>query len=80
MGSVTETIKETIDNLMDKGEKVGLVSVHLYRPFSAKYFFKVLPETVKRIAFSTVPKNLAPMANHCTWIFAIFFTERRMLP
>ncbi len=43
MGSVTETIKEVIDYLRDKGEKVGLISVHLYRPFSAKYFFNVLP-------------------------------------
>ena len=43
MGSVTETIKEVIDHLSEKGEKVGLISVHLYRPFSAKYFFNVLP-------------------------------------
>lgn len=50
MGSVTETIKETIDYLMGKGEKVGLISVHLYRPFSAKYFFKALPDSVQRIA------------------------------
>jgi pyruvate-ferredoxin/flavodoxin oxidoreductase len=50
MGSVTETIKETIDHLLAKGEKVGLVSVHLYRPFSKKYFLKAMPETVKRIA------------------------------
>ena len=50
MASVTETIKETIDYLMEKGEKVGLITVHLYRPFSHKYFFKVLPKSVKRIA------------------------------
>jgi len=50
MGSVTETIKETIDHLVEKGEKVGLVTVHLYRPFSAKYFMKAMPDTVKRIA------------------------------
>ncbi len=50
MGSVTETIKETIDYKMSQGEKVGLISVHLYRPFSEKYFFNVLPESVKRIA------------------------------
>jgi pyruvate-ferredoxin/flavodoxin oxidoreductase len=49
MGSVTETIKETIDYLVGKGEKIGLLSVHLYRPFSAKYFFDVLPKSVKRI-------------------------------
>ena len=50
MGSVTETIKEVIDNLVAQGEKVGLLSVHLYRPFSTKYFFDVLPQSVERIA------------------------------
>ena len=50
MGSVTETIKETIDHLAAQGKKYGLVIVRLYRPFSAKYFMKALPETVKRIA------------------------------
>jgi pyruvate-ferredoxin/flavodoxin oxidoreductase len=50
MGSVTETVRECIDVLTAKGEKVGLLAVHLYRPFSAKYFFKAMPSTVKRIA------------------------------
>ena len=50
MGSVTDTIEETIDYLVDKGEKIGVVKVHLYRPFSAKYFFDVLPKTVDKIA------------------------------
>ncbi|HHW07175.1 MAG TPA: pyruvate:ferredoxin (flavodoxin) oxidoreductase [Clostridia bacterium] len=50
MGSVCETIEETIDYLLARGEKVGLIRVHLYRPFAAKYFFDVLPQTVKRIA------------------------------
>jgi len=50
MGSICETIEETIDYLMAKGEKVGVIKVHLYRPFSAKYFFDVLPKTVKKIA------------------------------
>ncbi len=49
MGSITETLKEVIDHLNAKGEKLGLISVHLYRPFSPKYFFNVLPSTVKRI-------------------------------
>ncbi|MGC8769697.1 MAG: pyruvate:ferredoxin (flavodoxin) oxidoreductase [Brevinematia bacterium] len=49
MGSVTDLAKPVIDYLMSKGEKVGLITVHLYRPFSAKYFFNVLPKTVKRI-------------------------------
>ena len=50
MGSVTSTVEEVVDHLNAQGEKVGLVSCHLYRPFSAKYFLKALPETVERIA------------------------------
>ena len=50
MGSVTQCIKETIDYLRAKGEKVGLVSVHLYRPFSARHFLAAVPATAKKIA------------------------------
>ena len=50
MGSVTETIVETVDYLKTKGEKVGMIGVHLYRPFSEKYFMKVFPKSVKKIA------------------------------
>ena len=50
MGSVTETIKETIDYLATQGKKVGVMIVRLYRPFSAKYFMKALPQSVKRVA------------------------------
>ncbi|MFT9494484.1 pyruvate:ferredoxin (flavodoxin) oxidoreductase [Anaerosolibacter sp.] len=50
MGSATEAAEEVVDYLTAKGEKVGLVKVHLYRPFSPKYFFDVLPKTVKKIA------------------------------
>lgn len=50
MGSVTDTIRETVDYLVEKGEKVGLLCVHLYRPFSEKYYFQAMPDTVKRIA------------------------------
>jgi len=49
MGSVCDTIEETVDYLMEKGEKVGMVKVHLYRPFSEKYFFDAIPSTVRRI-------------------------------
>jgi pyruvate-ferredoxin/flavodoxin oxidoreductase len=49
MGSITDTTKEVIDHLKEKGEKAGLISVHLYRPFSEKYFFNVLPKSVKKI-------------------------------
>ncbi len=50
MGSVTQAIQETVDYLREKGEKVGLVSVHLYRPFSARHFLAAVPKTAKRIA------------------------------
>ena len=50
MGSVTETALEVVDALNARGEKVGLVKVHLYRPFSAKHLVSVLPETVTKVA------------------------------
>ena len=50
MGSVTDTITETINTLVKRGEKVGLIKVYLYRPFSQKYLEAVLPKTVKKIA------------------------------
>ena len=50
MGSVTEAAQEAIDHMVANGEKVGLVSVHLYRPFSAKHFLAAVPKTAKRIA------------------------------
>ena len=50
MGSVCETIKETIDYLNKHGQKLGLLEVHLYRPFSAKYFLSELPKNVQKIA------------------------------
>ncbi|MGI6204447.1 MAG: pyruvate:ferredoxin (flavodoxin) oxidoreductase [Anaerovoracaceae bacterium] len=50
MGSAAETAKETVDALIAAGEKVGVINVHLYRPFSAEYFMRALPKTVRRIA------------------------------
>ncbi len=51
MGSITEVIKDTVDYLNNvEGRKVGVITVHLYRPFSKEYFFNVLPKTVERIA------------------------------
>ncbi|MDR0996262.1 MAG: pyruvate:ferredoxin (flavodoxin) oxidoreductase, partial [Zoogloeaceae bacterium] len=50
MGSVTECTREVIDHLNAQGEKVGMVQVHLYRPFSVKYLMDVVPESVKKIA------------------------------
>jgi len=50
MGSVNQCIEETVDALRAAGEKVGMIKVHLYRPFSAKYLEAVLPASVKKIA------------------------------
>ena len=50
MGSVTQTLEEVVDYLNAKGEKVGIIKVHLYRPFSIKYLFDVMPKSVKKIA------------------------------
>jgi pyruvate-ferredoxin/flavodoxin oxidoreductase len=51
MGSVTQTVKEVVDYLREKeGAKIGVINVRLYRPFSAKYFLRVLPKSVKKIA------------------------------
>ena len=61
MGSVTEAIRETIDYLTAQGEKVGLVAVHLYRPFSAKHFLAAVPATAKRIA--VMDRTKEPGAN-----------------
>lgn len=49
MGSVIETAQQTVDYLVSKGRKVGLLAVHLYRPFSAEYFMQAMPKSVERI-------------------------------
>ena len=61
MGSVTQAIEEAIDALTAKGEKVGLIAVHLYRPFSAKHFLAALPGTAKRVA--VLDRTKEPGAN-----------------
>ncbi len=50
MGSGCETIHETIDAMLKKGKKIGVIKVHLYRPFSAKHFLAAVPATCKKIA------------------------------
>ncbi len=61
MGSATEAAREAIDYLTAQGEKVGMVSVHLYRPFSAKHFLAAVPQTAKRIA--VLDRTKEPGAN-----------------
>lgn len=50
MGSVVDTVKETVDYLNKNGQKLGVINVHLYRPFSNKRLLEAIPETVKKIA------------------------------
>ena len=61
MGSVTQAAQEAIDHMMAQGQKVGMVSVHLYRPFSAKHFLAAVPKTAKRIA--VLDRTKEPGAN-----------------
>ncbi len=61
MGSVTQAIQEAIDSLLAKGEKVGLVAVHLFRPFSTKHLLAAVPATAKRIA--VLDRTKEPGAN-----------------
>ncbi len=61
MGSVTQAAQEAIDSLIAKGEKVGLVSVHLYRPFSVKHLLAAVPKTCKRLA--VLDRTKEPGAN-----------------
>jgi pyruvate-ferredoxin/flavodoxin oxidoreductase len=61
MGSVTDTTREVVEHLNTKGKKVGVVAVHLYRPFSAKHLLEVIPQTVKRIA--VLDRTKEPGAN-----------------
>ncbi len=79
MGSVTETIKETIDYLQKvEGRKVGLLTVHLFRPFSAKYFMNVLPESVERICVIDRTKEPGSLAEPLFLdIKSVFYNEEK---
>ena len=69
MGSVCETIEETIDYLNAQGRKVGLVKVRLYRPFCAQHLIDAMPDTVKTdLPFWIVPRSPALWASRCTWM------------
>ncbi len=61
MGSVTETIREVIEYQNTRGQKLGMIAVHLYRPFSAKYLMETMPKTVKRI--TVLDRTKEPGAN-----------------
>ena len=61
MGSVTEVVKTVVDKINSEGGKVGLVTVHLYRPFSVKHLGEILPDTIKRIC--VLDRTKEPGAN-----------------
>jgi len=76
MGSVCETIEETIDYLLTKGEKVGVIKVRLYRPFSKKHFLNVLPKTVKKIAVLDRTKEPGSLAEPlCLDVVHLFYNS-----
>ncbi|HWR40368.1 MAG TPA: pyruvate:ferredoxin (flavodoxin) oxidoreductase [Patescibacteria group bacterium] len=62
MGSMCQTIEETVDYLNAQGEKVGLLNIHLYRPFSVEHFFKYIPKTVNKIAVLDRTKEMGAQA------------------
>ena len=80
MGSVTQTIEETVDYLVEKGEKVGLIKVHLYRPFVADYFFDVLPTTVNKIAVLDRTKEKGAIAEPLHLDVNTIFFDREERP
>nr|WP_187350962.1 pyruvate:ferredoxin (flavodoxin) oxidoreductase [Capillibacterium thermochitinicola] len=80
MGSGAETVEETVDYLVKKGEKVGLIKVRLYRPFSAEHFFAVLPKTVQRIAVLDRTKEPGAKGEPLYLDVCAAFMEKRMTP
>ena len=75
MGSVTEAAREAIDHLVANGEKVGMVAVHLYRPFSAKHFLAAVPKTSLGYSSQEVfsrERTIQVYGNH-TYFFAVCY-------
>ncbi|HEY3424444.1 MAG TPA: pyruvate:ferredoxin (flavodoxin) oxidoreductase, partial [Negativicutes bacterium] len=80
MGSVCEAIEETVDYLNAKGEKVGLLTVHLYRPFSLEHFFQYIPKTVQKIAVLDRTKELGAFAEPLYLDVKAVFSGREWQP
>ncbi len=80
MGSATEAAEETVDYLMARGEKVGVLKVHLYRPFSARHFFDVLPSSVKRIAVLDRTKEAGSLGEPLYEDVCALFNEKAARP
>ena len=69
MGSICDVAEEVIDYMNAHGEKVGMVKVHLYRPFRADKLLAAIPATCKKLwPFWTAPRSPAPRASLCTWM------------
>lgn len=80
MGSVTQTIEETIDFYNEKGEKYGLVKIHLYRPFSVKHFIECIPESVEKIAVLDRTKEAGAIGEPLYVDVCAAFAERKKAP
>jgi pyruvate-ferredoxin/flavodoxin oxidoreductase len=80
MGSSCDTIESVVDYLTEAGRKVGAVKVHLYRPFSGKHFFRVLPETVRRIAVLDRTKEPGSLGEPLLEDVQALFYSRRERP
>lgn len=80
MGSSCETIEETINYLTAKGEKVGLIKVRLYRPFSAEHFLSVLPKTAKKIAVLDRTKEPGSLGEPLYQDVCTVFMEKKETP
>lgn len=68
MGSAIGTSEEVVEELLARGEKVGVLKVRLFRPFSARHLLRALPETVRSIAVPIAPKSPARKLNRCIWM------------
>ncbi|MFI3269272.1 MAG: pyruvate:ferredoxin (flavodoxin) oxidoreductase [Rikenellaceae bacterium] len=80
MGSSTDTIKETVEYMNANGRKTGLITVHLYRPFSKKYFFNALPASAKRVCVLDRTKEPGAHAEPLYLDVAEMFTNMENAP
>ena len=78
MGSLSDVAKKTVEYLVSKGEKVGAINVHLYRPFSSKYLLNVLPKTVKKIAVVDRTKEPGSLGEPLYLDIVGFVTEEKL--
>lgn len=68
MGSAAGPAEEVADKLIAQGEKVGVLEVHLYRPFSAQHFLDAIPTVCSTLPCSTGPKKRVPRQSRSIWM------------